>query len=50
MDLVGAFDSDVRLASLAEFGMPPHQPRVIGRMNTDLQVAFEPGGDPAAVP
>ena len=35
---------------LAKFGVPPHLLRVIKRMNTDLQVVFELGGEPVTVP
>ena len=53
VDLVKAFDSvprDVLYTVLAKFGVPPHLLRVIQRMNTDLQVAFELGGEPVMVP
>ena len=53
VDLVKAFDSvprDVLFTVLEKFGVPPHLLRVIKRMNTDLQVAFELGSEPVAVP
>ena len=53
VDLVKAFDSvprDVLFTVLAKFGVPPHLLRVIKRTNADLQVAFELGSEPVAVP
>lgn len=53
VDLVKAFDSvprDVLFAVLKKFGAPPHLIKVIKRMNTDLQVTFDLGGEPVAVP
>ena len=53
MDFLKAFESvpwDVLFTVLAKFGVPPHLLRVIERINADLQVAFELGGEPAAVP
>ena len=53
VDLVKAFDSvprDVLFTVLAKFGVPPHLIRVIKRMNADLEVAFDLGGEPVAVP
>ena len=41
---------DVLFAMLANFGAPPHLLRFIERMSADLQVAFELGGEPVAVP
>ena len=53
VDLMKAFGSvprDVLFTVLAKFGVPPHLLRVIKRMNADLQVAFELGSEPIALP
>ena len=53
VDLVKAFDSvprDVLFIVLAKFGVPPHLIHVIKRLNADLEVTFDLGGEPVAVP
>jgi hypothetical protein len=53
VDLVKAFDSvprGVLFEVLRKFGVPPHLIHVIKRMNTDLMVTFDLGGEPVAVP
>ena len=53
VDLVKAFDSvprEVLFSVLAKFGVPPHLIHAIKRMNADLEVKFDLGGEPIAVP
>ena len=42
----GSVPRDMLFAVLANFAVPPHLPWVIERIDGDLQVAFELGGEP----